>query len=257
MSDIGANWIAAQSQSLADESSKKTTSTNIKKRRSNNANTLQSVKKRPPPSQDIGLCNASESQRTISTHLKQDDFSVGRYIAVDCEMVEVDSYAKEALARVSLVNFHGNVILDEFVKPTAKVTDYRTFVSGIRPRDLVHARDFLQVRNDVAKIVTDTILIGHAIKHDLQVLQIDHPRHMVRDTSNIPQFLPNYHKKGRIGLKKLAKEQLGWDIQKGEHSSVEDAKATMLLYRKFKDQFEAKARLLKMNNKRNKRNNSK
>ncbi|KAJ2362433.1 hypothetical protein IW150_007005, partial [Coemansia sp. RSA 2607] len=36
----------------------------------------------------------------------------------------------------------------------------------------------------------------------------------------------------------LAKERLGIDIQNGEHSSVVDAKATMLLYRKVKDQWE-------------------
>ena len=43
---------------------------------------------------------------------------------------------ESALARVSIVNFHGAVILDQFVRPREKVTDYRTWVSGVREEDL-------------------------------------------------------------------------------------------------------------------------
>jgi RNA exonuclease 4 len=39
-------------------------------------------------------------------------------------------------------------------------------------------------------------------------------------------------------LRKLAKEFLGMDIQGGEHSSVEDARATMMLFKLEKEAFE-------------------
>lgn len=59
----------------------------------------------------------------------------GRYLAIDCEMVGVGPGGQEnALARVSIVNYYGTVILDEFVRPKEAVTDYRTFVSGITPK---------------------------------------------------------------------------------------------------------------------------
>ena len=59
---------------------------------------------------------------------------MGKYIAIDCEMVGVGPGGiRSALARVSIVNFHGHVILDTFVKPIEAVTDYRTSVSGITP----------------------------------------------------------------------------------------------------------------------------
>lgn len=55
-------------------------------------------------------------------------------MAMDCEMVGVGPDGKEsALARASLVNYNGAVLLDVFVKPKERVTDYRTFVSGITP----------------------------------------------------------------------------------------------------------------------------
>jgi hypothetical protein len=37
---------------------------------------------------------------------------------------------------VSQVNSSGNVIYDKHVKPTEKVTDFRTKVSGVRPSNL-------------------------------------------------------------------------------------------------------------------------
>ena len=39
-------------------------------------------------------------------------------------------------------------------------------------------------------------------------------------------------------LKRLAKEVLGVDVQGGEHSSVEDARVAMWLYRREKEGFE-------------------
>ncbi len=39
-------------------------------------------------------------------------------------------------------------------------------------------------------------------------------------------------------MKKLANDILGVEIHTGEHSSIEDARVTMLLFRKEKDSFE-------------------
>lgn len=44
--------------------------------------------------------------------------------------------SESTLARVSIVNYHGAVVLDRFVRPREKVTDYRTWVSGVREEDL-------------------------------------------------------------------------------------------------------------------------
>ncbi|CAG8525094.1 5404_t:CDS:2, partial [Acaulospora colombiana] len=55
-------------------------------------------------------------------------------IAVDCEMVGVGKNGKTSmLARVSIVNYRGETLLDKFVKPTEEVIDYRTPCSGITP----------------------------------------------------------------------------------------------------------------------------
>ena len=163
----------------------------------------------------------------------------GKYIAIDCEMVGVGPTpdTDSALARVSIVNYHGHQIYDSFVLPKETVTDYRSFVSGITPELLRDARRLETVQADVAKLLDGKILIGHAIKNDLSALLLGHSKRDIRDTSRHPAF--RALARGRTpGLKRLARELLGVDIQGGEHSSIEDARATMLLFRKDKQGFD-------------------
>jgi RNA exonuclease 4 len=47
--------------------------------------------------------------------------------------------SEDFLARVSIVNYYGNVLLDAFVSPTQRVTDWRTKWSGIRPADVLNS----------------------------------------------------------------------------------------------------------------------
>ncbi|KAF3938111.1 hypothetical protein ABW19_dt0207855 [Dactylella cylindrospora] len=163
----------------------------------------------------------------------------GRYIAIDCEMVGVGGPFKEqsALARVSLVNYHGHCILDTFVKPKERVTDWRTWVSGVSPKDMANAVTLEEAQTKVHEIINGKILVGHAIQNDLEALFLSHPKRDIRDTARHPAFRV-IAKQKNPSLKRLAKAILGVDIQGSAHSSVEDAKVTMMLYRKEKKEFE-------------------
>lgn len=163
----------------------------------------------------------------------------GKFIAIDCEMIGVgpNPDRESALARVSIVDYNGHQLYDSFVLPKEPVTDYRTHVSGITPQLLRSARTLELVQKDVVKLLDGRILVGHAIKNDLNALLLAHPKRDIRDTSKYPPY--RALSKGRSpGLKKLAQELLGITIQSGQHSSVEDARATMLLFRRDKDGFE-------------------
>lgn len=168
----------------------------------------------------------------------------GRFVALDCEMVGTGPppHSDNVLARASLVNYHGEQIYDSYVlaPPGVHVEDYRTFVSGIKRSHMVEgfARPFAQVQREVSTLLEGRVLVGHALRNDLQVLLLSHPKRDVRDTSRHPKFREASMGKAPA-LRKLAKEQLGMVIQTGEHSSVEDARASMLLFRKEKAGFEA------------------
>lgn len=157
------------------------------------------------------------------------------YVALDCEMVGVGPLNISVLARVSIVNFEGEAIFDTCVKVEEKVTDYRTTVSGIRSPDLKspNAMSYGECRSTVQKHIRGKILVGHGLSHDLQILNLYHPCHMIRDTSMYVPFM----RQGHDGywrprrLKDLTKLFLRRIIQDGEHSSVEDAAAAISLYK--------------------------
>lgn len=164
---------------------------------------------------------------------------VGKYVAIDCEMVGVgpNPDKESALARVSAVNFNGDQVYDSYVRPKEEVTDWRTHVSGIQPKHMVNARSFEKVQKDIAELLDGRVLVGHAIRNDLQALLLSHPKRDIRDTAKHQPFR-RYAGGGTPKLKVLASAILGISIQSGEHSSVEDARACMLIFRREKDCFE-------------------
>merc|ERR1712156_62215 len=175
-----------------------------------------------------------------SKHLVKEKSFKGltKTLAMDCEMVGVNHGGKDSiLARASIVNQFGHCVYDKFVKPTDKVTDYRTKVSGIRPQDIKNGEDFKKVQQEIADMLKGRILVGHSIKHDLKVLFLDHPKKFIRDTSSYKPFRASFGGK-TPSLKNLTSRMLGVAVQEGEHSSVQDAQATMRLYTMFRKEWE-------------------
>ena len=162
---------------------------------------------------------------------------------------------KSILARVSVVNEDGNVVLDTFVSPTEYVVDYRTQVSGVRPSDLKGAPGFKEIQLKMANILKGRTLIGHALKNDLKCLFLDHPKSKTRDTALFrPLTRPLRANeraqdsgiargRGSRSLKELCASHLGLEIQGGEHSSVDDARAALLLYKKCEVAWERELRV--------------
>lgn len=164
-----------------------------------------------------------------------------KYIAMDCEMVGVGSkFSKDdsILARVSLVNHFGQVLYDTFVKPTEKVTDYRTEFSGVRPADLQNAEEFSVVQEKVSALMNNRIVVGHALHNDFKVLFLSHPRNRIRDTSKYRGFRKLFGGRNP-SLKKLIEKVMGVQIQKGEHNSIQDAQAAMRLFTLHRKEWEA------------------
>ncbi|XP_074519390.1 RNA exonuclease 4 [Halichoeres trimaculatus] len=181
-----------------------------------------------------------KSNDTESALVKEKAFEgLTRAVAIDCEMVGVGPDGEDSiLARVSLVNQFGKCIYDKFVKPTEKVTDYRTAVSGIRPGDIRNGEDVQTVQREVAEILKGRLVVGHAIHNDLKILLLDHPKKKIRDTQKYKPFRKTV-KSNRPSLKVLCREILNVKVQQGEHSSVQDAQATMRLYTLVKKHWEA------------------
>uniref|UniRef100_A0A8C3KDQ4 Interferon stimulated exonuclease gene 20 like 2 n=1 Tax=Calidris pygmaea TaxID=425635 RepID=A0A8C3KDQ4_9CHAR len=131
---------------------------------------------------------------------------------------------------------------DSYVRPAAPIVDYRTRWSGIRRHHMENAVPFLKAQREILRILSGKIVIGHSIHNDFKALKYFHPKALTRDTSKIPLL----NRKGgfpenvAISLKRLTKALLHQDIQVGNsgHSSVEDARATMELYKVVETEWE-------------------
>ena len=185
--------------------------------------------------------DASRAAEIASSPLVQTSGSTSptQAVAIDCEMVGSGPRGnRDQLARVSIVNTFGHVLYDKYVKPLEVVTDYRSFVSGIYPHHLVNGEDFYKVQREVCELLKGRTLVGHAVNHDLKVLFLKHPSMNIRDTSKYFKSSV-YGGKGTPSLRRLTDHHLKINIQGTSHDSVEDARATMRLYVKFKDDWES------------------
>ncbi|SCV04464.1 LAMI_0H16336g1_1 [Lachancea mirantina] len=143
-------------------------------------------------------------------------------LALDCEMAYTS--AGYELIRLTVVDFFtSEVLYDEIVKPFGTVIDLNSEFSGVHSIDDETASSFEQMLTKVLNktlINRNSILVGHGLENDLNVMRILHRK--IIDTAIL-------YPRGRFksSLKNLAFEIISRRIQVGEHDSSEDAIATM------------------------------
>ena len=184
---------------------------------------------------DTPAINDLKSGVVASAAFEKGSILQGRKVlAMDCEMCITSMPGTTpqvfSLTRITLVNWAGEIVLDELVKPENEITDYLTPYSGITPTLLEGVTTTL---SDIQKklmqdfLTPQTILIGHSLNSDLNALKITHP--YIIDTSLV---FP--HPRGpplKSSLKWLTQKYLSREIQRGHgtsgHDSVEDARACL------------------------------
>lgn len=166
-----------------------------------------------------------------------------KMVAIDCEMVGTGPGGRNNdLARCSIVSYYGDVMYDKYIRPPCPITNYRTKWSGIRRCHMANAVPFTVAQKEILRIISGKIVIGHAIHNDFKALKYFHPKSLTRDTSKIPLLnrKAGFPETKSASLKRLTKQLLQRDIQVGSsgHSSVEDAQATMELYKVIEVEWE-------------------
>ena len=218
-----------------------------KKQKKKETKSYPSIKELREQKRQLDQLQKEENKRQEKIHQIPDGVK-SKYLALDCEMVGIGSDGKKsALARVSIVDWMLNVVLDTYVQVPIRVTDFRTHVSGIEPKHIraqnnPNAMEVNECRTKVGEILKDKILVGHALSNDLKALMLLHPKAHIRDTSKFRPFQRYGNNKWRARkLRDLVKENLAgkYDgFQEEEHDSVHDAKATMELFQLVRNQWE-------------------
>ncbi|KAK4866019.1 hypothetical protein LT330_008759 [Penicillium expansum] len=163
-----------------------------------------------------------------------------RAIVLDCEMVQVEAGRRE-LAFLSAIDFlTGEVLIDNYVQPKSRVVNWDSRFSGVTPGAMNKAVKkgtalfgWEGARSKLWEFMdSETVLIGHSLNNDLDVLGIIHWN--IVDSSIITSEAVFYsvHAGEPLNrtwsLKTLTNELVNYDIQAGRqgHSALEDAHAT-------------------------------
>lgn len=182
----------------------------------------------------------------------------GTIIAIDAEFVALQQEESEfrsdgtkkvlkpsqmSLARVSVLRGSGPKegvpFMDDYIYTNDVIIDYLTEYSGIKPGDLHpnFSRHALLPLKDVYKklrVLVDMgcIFIGHGLSKDFRIINIFVPPERVIDTVDV-YFIKERHR--RLSLRFLSYCVLKEQIQIDTHDSIEDARAALLLYNKFRE----------------------
>ncbi|KAI0286747.1 hypothetical protein BGY98DRAFT_10686 [Russula aff. rugulosa BPL654] len=144
------------------------------------------------------------------------------FMAVSAQTVYTGDTANiPIVARVSLADYRGNVVLDTLVRPTHGVTNYRTAETGLLSAHLTNAPPFHEVQHRVSALIRDKIIVGHNLWQFLSVLCISHPTIHTRD---VAAFVPFHRGLGYGGL--------------GYEHPLENARAALDLYRSVQHPWE-------------------
>ncbi|KAH7104107.1 ribonuclease H-like domain-containing protein [Auriculariales sp. MPI-PUGE-AT-0066] len=144
------------------------------------------------------------------------------------------------VARVSICDFKGDVMIDTFIRPTHEVVDYRTQLTGLESRHLVDAIPFSVAQERVAGLLHGKIVIGHQLWFDFAVLNISH---LAIDTRDVALFMPfraalNLPPDDIIPLQTLVWRLMRRRMGTGYQHPVENARAAADLFRSHIQEWE-------------------
>lgn len=174
-------------------------------------------------------------------------------VALDCEMAGIASGASEAILLCVTDYITGALLLSRFVHPSEKITQMRTSIHGISKSTLNTAisegralSGWEGARSELWKYIDgNTILVGHALQHDLDALRIIHPN--IVDSGILSRKAVGIHRI-QWGLHTLCSELLNLEIRNnkgGIHDCLEDVMATrevVLFCTRNKERFQSWAK---------------
>jgi DNA polymerase III epsilon subunit-like protein len=154
-------------------------------------------------------------------------------VVLDCEMAGTSGGSDEAIYICAADYLTGEILINGFVNPNTRIIQMRASIHGISKATLEDAvaegkalSGWEGARSELWKYIDDhTILVGHSLEHDLNVLRLIHPR--IVDAGILAKNAVGLHH--RWGLQRLCSEFLILEIRRNKgrvHDCLEDVLAT-------------------------------
>ncbi|KAG9234067.1 ribonuclease H-like domain-containing protein [Amylocarpus encephaloides] len=154
-------------------------------------------------------------------------------VTLDCEMVGLAEGAREAIFVCVTDYLTGAILINRIVNPMEPIMQWCTNLHGISKAMLADAvaqgealSGWEGAREELWKYIDEeTIIVGHGLRNDLDVLRIIHPR--IVDSAILSGKAVGVNR--TWGLKQLCSELLGFEIRQsrgGVHDCLEDVRTT-------------------------------
>ncbi|KAA1468546.1 hypothetical protein DENSPDRAFT_814893 [Dentipellis sp. KUC8613] len=178
------------------------------------------------------LSSAKSQPTMISPTSRKPAHDASRILAVHSQTVMTGPAADiPMVARVSITDYRGNVVLDTFVKPSLPVADYRSLVTGLDSHYLEKAPDFTTVQRQVATLLHGRIIVGYSLWNFLSVIGVPHPAADTRDVALFLPFRQSLGSRGALPLEVLVNRLMGRNIGHNYEHPLENARASLDLFR--------------------------
>ncbi|KAL5495586.1 hypothetical protein ACEPAI_1049 [Sanghuangporus weigelae] len=167
-----------------------------------------------------------------------------KYVSVSTQYVLATPQRVPILARVSVVDYRGNILYDSFVRPTHQIEDLRSSITGLLAEHLLsnEAMHPSAVKEQVSALFQGKIIIGHSLWMHFSLLGLTHP---ALDTRDVALYLP-FHRSVSSStvtpLKSLVSHLMRRKIGRSYEHPLEEARAALDLFRSYEDPWENEIR---------------
>ncbi|KZT57809.1 hypothetical protein CALCODRAFT_433535 [Calocera cornea HHB12733] len=148
------------------------------------------------------------------------------------------------LARVTLVDYHGQIIYDLWIRPQSPITGpvrNQTFPNeGAERMCMLYPSlsSFEEVQALIGEVLEDRIIVGHSLWESLSILGLSHPAALTRDVELYWPFRNRLNLQTHVRLQTLIWHFMRRHIQRNRMDSLENARAQIDLYRSVEREWE-------------------